>query len=295
MTLKLGTRGSKLALWQAQHVQELLLAKGVAVELVTIVTSGDQIQDKPLVDIGGKGLFLKEIEDALLAKTIDFAVHSLKDVPFVLPEGLQLVSVLKREDASDAFVSRTGKAIQHLPKGAKIGTSSLRRSVQLKAKFPDLKFVDLRGNVDTRLRKLISGEFEGLILASAGLIRLGLKHHITHTLSIVAAVGQGAIALECRSEDAETCKILEKLNHQETFECVEIEREFLRIVEGSCQTPLGCHVKKLKEDDYTMNLFIADNNGDHPQFFSEQGSRAIMQKTIKDFAKKAKSKSNRSS
>lgn len=284
--MKLGTRGSKLALWQAQHVQGLLQAKGIEVEIVIIVTSGDQIQDKPLVDIGGKGLFLKEIEDALLAKTIDFAVHSLKDVPFALPEGLQLVSVLKREDASDAFVSRTGKAIQHLPKGAKVGTSSLRRSVQLKAKYSDLKFVDLRGNVDTRLRKLIAGDFEGLILASAGLIRLGLKHHITHTLPIVAAVGQGAIALECRSEDHDTITVLEKLNHQETFECVEIEREFLRIVEGSCQTPLGCHVKKIKEDDYVMNLFVANNNGSNPQFHSEQGSRAILQKTIKDFARR---------
>lgn len=287
MKLKLGTRGSKLALWQAQHVAKLLQDKDVEVEIVTVVTTGDRILDKPLFEVGGKGLFLKEIEDALLSKTIDFAVHSLKDVPYELPQNLHLVSVLKREDSSDAFISRHGKTLQELPKGSKIGTSSSRRSVQLKAKYPDLVFADLRGNVDTRLRKLISGEFDGIVLATAGLIRLNLRHHITHTLSIVSAVGQGAIALECRQDDHDTSAILERLNHQETYECVSLEREFLKAIQGSCQTPLGCHVKKIKEDEFLMNLFFSKPNGKKAQFLTEQGSRATLLKSMKTFAKKA--------
>jgi len=273
MTLRLGTRGSKLALWQAHHVKSLLQNLNVDVDIKTLVTEGDRVLDRPLAELGGKGLFLKEIEEALLAHEIDFAVHSLKDVPHTLPDGLSLVAVLKREDAFDAFVSRDGTRIRNLPAGSRVATSSLRRQVQLRLLYPHLDFVSLRGNVDTRLKKLETENYAGLVLASAGLIRLGLQSRITENLPIVAAVGQGAIALECRSDDSGTCSILQKLHHAETGFCVELEREFLRCVQGSCQTPLGCHVRKLGTADlWQIEVFTAEVDGSSAHHDSHQNT-----------------------
>lgn len=273
MKIRIGTRASKLALWQAHHVQSLLENLGHEVSLTKITTKGDQILDRSLSEIGGKGLFLKEIEDALLANQVDIAVHSLKDVPFSLPEGLQLSCILPREDSTDAFVCNTAKAIADLPEGARVGTSSLRRSVQLKKAYPGLVFEPLRGNVDTRLAKLDAGEFDAIVLASAGLIRLGLADRITERLNIVSAVGQGAIGIECRAEDEALQAILKELHHAETADCVEVERLFLKHVEGSCQTPLGCHVTLSSESEFDMRAFYAKPDGSDYQIWQEAGTK----------------------
>lgn len=259
-TIRIGTRASKLALWQAHHVQNLLQKKGCQVEIVKITTKGDQILDQSLSKIGGKGLFLKEIEEALLQGEVDIAVHSMKDVPYELPNGLVIPSILKREDPSDAFVSVKYQNLNELPKKAVIGTSSLRRSVQLKKLYPHLQFQDLRGNVDTRLKKLVTGEFDAIILASAGLIRLGLDHHINERLKIIPAVAQGAIGIECRETDSAVVEFLQDLNHAETFECVSLERLFLQLAEGSCTMPIGCFVEKEK-DVFSLKGFFANPDG----------------------------------
>lgn len=239
--ITIGTRPSKLALWQAEHVRAQLqkLHPQLTIRLQKITTKGDQILDRSLMAIGGKGLFLKEIEDALLAGEIDLAVHSLKDVPFVLPDGLVLSAILEREDPSDAWINRENQPLQNMTAGAVIGTTSLRRKIQLQKRYPHLVFQDLRGNVDTRLAKLQNGLFDGIVLATAGLKRLGLAAHITHKLDIVSAVGQGAIGIECRDNDADVKLLVAPLNHEETSTCVAMERYFLKTVQGSCQTPLG--------------------------------------------------------
>ena len=213
--LKLGTRGSALALWQANWTKRELEKRWpvLSVELVPIKTAGDKILDVPLAKIGGKGLFTKEIDEALLDGRIDLAVHSMKDVPFQLPEGIDFAAVPEREDPRDAFISN-GPKLEELPEDARIGTSSLRRQVQLRHRFPALNLVTLRGNVDTRLRKLTAGEFDGIILAIAGLKRLGYEAHITQTLEddiMVPAVGQGALGIICRSRDDATRRFLEVL------------------------------------------------------------------------------------
>lgn len=261
--LVIGTRPSKLALWQAEHVKSLLAAQGVACELKKITTKGDKILDRSLVAIGGKGLFLKEIEDELLAGSVDLAVHSMKDVPYDLPRGLVLAAILPREDAADAWLSSDGKKISEMPAGAVVGTTSLRRQVQLKKMFPHLMFKDLRGNVDTRLNKLKAGEFDGIVLALAGLKRLGLAEHVTERLDLVAAAGQGAIGIECREDAVAIKKILSSLNDAETARCVAVERDFLRSVNGSCQTPVGCHVVTDAQDpsSYVMRTFQANPDG----------------------------------
>ncbi len=242
-TLRLGTRGSALALWQANWTKSELEKRwpDLRVELVPIKTTGDKILDVPLAKIGGKGLFTKEIDEALLDGRIDLAVHSLKDVPFELPAGIGIGAVPEREDPRDAFISNGGK-LSELRPDATIGTSSLRRQVQLRHHFPSLNLVTLRGNVDTRLRKLAQREFDGIILAVAGLKRLGHEARITQILDddvMVSAVGQGALGIVCRKDDDKTLKVLEPLDHPETRICVTAERGLLRSLGGSCQVPVA--------------------------------------------------------
>jgi hydroxymethylbilane synthase len=241
--LKLGTRGSALALWQANWTRNALEQRwpGLTVELIPIKTTGDKILDVPLAKIGGKGLFTKELDEALLDKRIDLAVHSLKDVPFQLPDGIDFGAIPEREDPRDAFIS-PGPKLQDLPQQAKVGTSSLRRQVQLRHRFPSLNLLTLRGNVDTRLRKLDAGEFDGIILAAAGLKRLGHENRITQFLeddTMISAVGQGALGIVCRSNDTETRQLLSVLDHSSTRTAVTAERGLLRALGGSCQVPVA--------------------------------------------------------
>ncbi|WP_218954373.1 hydroxymethylbilane synthase [Acinetobacter sp. YH12096] len=242
--LKIATRQSPLALWQAEHIRARLeaLHANLKVELVTFVTQGDKILDTPLAKIGGKGLFVKELEAALLDGRADLAVHSMKDVPMALPEGLSLAVICEREDPLDAFVSNTYNSFDDLPQGAKVGTSSLRRKCQILKQRPDLEIIDLRGNVGTRLSKLDAGNYDAIILASAGLKRLGLAERIRHTLEPVVslpAVGQGALGLECRSQDQTVLDLILPLMHTETNACVRAERAFNAYLEGGCQVPIA--------------------------------------------------------
>lgn len=243
-TLKIATRQSPLALWQAEHIRARLeeLHHDLKVELVTFVTQGDKILDTPLAKIGGKGLFVKELEAALLDGRADLAVHSMKDVPMALPEGLSLAVICEREDPLDAFVSNTYQSFDELPQGAKVGTSSLRRKCQILKARPDLEIIDLRGNVGTRLSKLDAGNYDAIILASAGLKRLGLAERIRHTISpeqSLPAVGQGALGLECRSNDQVVLDLIAPLLHAETDACVRAERSFNAYLEGGCQVPIA--------------------------------------------------------
>lgn len=272
--IAIGTRGSKLALWQAEWIQSELkrLYPDLEIELVKIKTTGDKILDVPLAQVGGKGLFVKEIEEALLRREVDIAVHSMKDVPTEFPEGLHLAVICKREDPRDAFIVSgkfnppvpplkkrdkggfekggqggiTKSIIYGLQKGATIGTSSLRRSCQLLNIRPDLIIEQLRGNLDTRMRKLDEGLFDAIILASAGVKRLGLQHRITEILPYeisLPAIGQGAIGIECRIDDEFINSLIAPLNHPETFICVRAERAFLKKLEGGCQVPIAAHAR----------------------------------------------------
>jgi hydroxymethylbilane synthase len=243
---RLGTRGSPLALAQAHMVRDLIVASGGAaaeqIEVHVIKTSGDRIQDRPLSEAGGKGLFTKELEDALFAGEIDFAVHSMKDVATRLPDGLSITAMLQREDVRDAWLSPTAPTIADLPTGAVVGTSSLRRQAQVLRLRPDLKVVQFRGNVETRLAKLEQGVAQATMLAVAGLKRLGLPHKITSIVStetMLPAVAQGAVGIESRSNDEAVAALLAPLNHQPTTLCVTAERAFLAILDGSCRTPIG--------------------------------------------------------
>lgn len=242
--LKIATRQSPLALWQAEYIRNQLmqLHADLAVELVTFVTQGDKILDTPLAKIGGKGLFVKELEAALLDGRADLAVHSMKDVPMALPEGLSLAVICEREDPYDAFVSNQYTHFDQLPLGAKLGTSSLRRKCQILKQRPDLDVIDLRGNVGTRLSKLDEGLYDAIILASAGLKRLGLSERIRHHLSAelsLPAVGQGALGLECREQDQATLALIHPLLHAKTDACVRAERAFNAYLEGGCQVPIA--------------------------------------------------------
>lgn len=243
-TLKIATRQSPLALWQAEHIRARLEAMhaDLTVELVTFVTQGDKILDTPLAKIGGKGLFVKELEAALMDGRADLAVHSMKDVPMALPEGLSLAVICEREDPLDAFVSNHYASFADLPQGAKVGTSSLRRKCQILKARPDLEIIDLRGNVGTRLSKLDDGQYDAIILASAGLKRLGLAERIRHTIQpdvSLPAVGQGALGLECRSQDQAVLDLILPLMHAETNMCVRAERAFNAYLEGGCQVPIA--------------------------------------------------------
>jgi hydroxymethylbilane synthase len=244
-SIRIGTRGSPLALAQARMVREAVAAQGMReIEIVTIRTSGDRIQDRPLSEAGGKGLFTKEIEEALLAGSIDLAVHSAKDMPTALPDGLMLAACLPREDVRDAFISRKARSPRDLPQGAVIGTASLRRQAMMKRLRPDVSVVPLRGNVETRLRKLEAGEVDATLLALAGLKRLGLADKATALLDaqeFPPAVGQGAITIEARVDDATTRALLAKIDHADTSVALGCERAFLAVLDGSCRTPIAGH------------------------------------------------------
>jgi len=244
--IRIGTRGSPLALAQAHLVLRRLAEahhlNDDACEIVVIKTSGDRILDRPLAEAGGKGLFTKEIEEALLAGNVDLAVHSMKDVPTVLPDGLVIGATLEREDPRDAFISLKHAALADIPAGASVGTSSLRRQAQLLHRRPDLKVVPFRGNVETRLKKLAEGLADATFLACAGLNRLGLARHIAapiDTDAMLPAVAQGAIGIEIRADDADTARLVAPLNDGETALCVAAERAFLATLEGSCRTPIA--------------------------------------------------------
>jgi len=246
--LKIGTRGSKLALAQAYETRDkLIAAHGMSendIEIVVIKTTGDRIQDRALSEIGGKGLFTKEIEEALYDKSIDLAVHSMKDMPAQLPDGLIMAGLLEREDPRDAFISSVANSIEELPQGAKLGTSSVRRSAQVSALRPDLEVVEFRGNVQTRMKKLADGVADATFLACAGLNRLGEAGLITKAMPIadmLPAVAQGAIGIEIREGDEDTAKLLVPLRHRETEIVIAAERGFLIELDGSCRTPLAAH------------------------------------------------------
>lgn len=275
--MKLGTRGSALALWQANWVKAELEQRiaGLSVELVLIKTTGDKILDVPLAQIGGKGLFTKELDEALLNGSIDIAVHSLKDVPFQLPDGIDLAAVPEREDPRDAFLSN-GPALNELPDGATIGTSSLRRQVQLRHRFPALQLAMLRGNVDTRLRKLRERQFDGIILAAAGLNRLGYGSQITQTLDddiMLSAVGQGALGIVCRCEDAAAHQHLSVLEHPPTRFAVTAERSLLKALGGSCQVPVAGYAEVAGES-LSLKGLIASLDGLRVLHARESGSTA---------------------
>lgn len=263
--LRLGTRKSPLALWQAEHVRERLQAlhPGLVVELVKITTEGDRILDRSLSRVGGKGLFIKELEQALQEQRIDLAVHSLKDVTVTLPGGLHLAAILEREDPCDAFVSGRYARLADLPPGSRVGTASLRRQCQLRAAYPRLDIRTLRGNVNTRLAKLDSGEFDAIILACAGLKRLGFEARIRARLDpaeSLPAVGQGAVCIECREQDARTNALLAPLNHAATRICVSAERAMNAALEGGCQVPIGGYAVLEGETVYLRGL-VGDPDG----------------------------------
>jgi hydroxymethylbilane synthase len=245
--LRIGSRGSQLALWQANHVATLLRAKKHAVEIEVIKTTGDKITSVALAKVGTKGMFTKEIEDALHEKRVDLAVHSLKDVPTDLADEFELAAIMKREDPRDAFLSMNFASLEELPRGAKVGTSSLRRQCQLKAMRSDLEVFPLRGNVDTRIRKLESGEYDAIILAAAGVLRLGLETHVRSRISadvMCPAVGQGALAIEIRRGDQQTKTLLAFLNDADTHAAIDCERALLGSLGGGCQVPIGAYAEK---------------------------------------------------
>lgn len=250
--IRIATRKSALALWQAEYVKARLeqAHPGLKVSLVPMVSRGDKLLDAPLAKIGGKGLFVKELETALLENEADIAVHSMKDVPMDFPEGLGLYCICEREDPRDAFVSNTYSSLDALPEGSVVGTSSLRRQAQLLARRPDLKIQFLRGNVNTRLAKLDAGEYDAIILAAAGLIRLGFEDRIRSSISAedsLPAGGQGAVGIECRSADADVHALLAPLHHRETALRVTAERALNKHLNGGCQVPIACYA--LLEDD----------------------------------------------
>lgn len=280
---KIGTRGSKLALWQANFIAAELAKKNSAleVELVKIQTQGDKILDTPLAKIGGKGLFTKELERRLAAKQIDIAVHSLKDMPGEILSEFKIAAITRRENPFDAFVSNRFKTFAELPSNAVIGTSSLRRAAQILMLRPDLQVKSLRGNVDTRLKKLDAGEFDAVILAAAGLERLGYGVRINEVLTqIIPAAGQGALAVEIRADDEKTFDAVKFLNDAETCAAVKVERDFLRTVQGSCQIPVGVFAR-VEGDKISVRAVIASLDGKN--FVKDSAVTEL--KNIDDFGK----------
>jgi hydroxymethylbilane synthase len=257
--IRIATRQSPLALWQAEHVAERLKTTfpSLKTELVKMTTRGDKILDAPLAKIGGKGLFVKELEQGLLSGLADIAVHSMKDVPVEFPEGLHLAAILRREDPSDAFIANHYQSLDELPANARIGTSSLRRQCQIKEKFPDAQILPLRGNVNSRLGKLDAGDYDALILASAGLTRLGMAHRITEALDAnicLPAIGQGAIGIECRIDDQRTNELLNALHDWETGLCISAERAMNAGLNGGCQVPIAGFAQKQGERLFMRGL-----------------------------------------
>ncbi len=263
--LVIASRESALAMWQAKHIQARLqsLYPACDVQILGMTTTGDQILDKPLASIGGKGLFIKELENALLDGGADLAVHSMKDVPMNMPEGFVLAATGERENPYDAFVSNDYDSLADLPHGSIVGTSSLRRQSQIQARFPHLKIESLRGNVQTRLRKLDEGQYAAIILAAAGLIRLELGARIRNIISAedsIPAVGQGALGIEIRSDRTDLIDVLAPLNHVDTEQCVEAERGFSRTLAGSCTVPLGAYATK-QANIISITGFVASVDG----------------------------------
>jgi len=263
--LRIATRKSQLALWQAEHVAALLRREHPALEvqLVPMTTKGDRIQDRSLAAIGGKGLFIKELETALEDGHADLAVHSMKDVPGELPEGLMIAAVLARADARDALVTPMARRLEELPRGARLGTSSLRRQAQVLTARPDLRIESLRGNVDTRLRRLDAGELDAIILACAGLLRLGLESRIAARLDprvLLPAVSQGVIGVECRSSDLRSRDVLGVLDDPTTRTAMEAERAFARRLGGSCQSPIAAHAR-IDANRLTLEGLVAEPDG----------------------------------
>lgn len=263
--IKIGTRGSKLALWQANWVKSELLNKfpGLSAEIVVIKTKGDKILDVPLAKVGGKGLFVKEIEEALIGNHIDLAVHSMKDMPAELSDGLSIGAIPERENPSDVLISRNNLLLSQLPEKARVGTSSLRRLAQIKHVRPYLVILPLRGNLDTRIRKLDSGELDAIILAAAGVKRLGLENLITEYLNedvMLPAVGQGALCIEVRKDDNNILKFVTSLDHSITRAVVMGERAFLKRLEGGCQIPIAGH-GKAEKNMFSISGLVADLDG----------------------------------
>jgi len=264
-TIRIGTRGSQLALWQANWVKEQLIRRhpNLDVEIQTIKTTGDKILDVPLAKVGGKGLFVKEIEEALLEKSVDIAVHSMKDVPTELPDGLGIVAISDREDPRDAVLGNTKTPIMELPEGARIGTSSLRRQAQLFAARPDFIIEPLRGNINTRLRKLKEGMYDAIILAMAGVSRLGWEAEVTEIIEpdvMLPAIGQGALGIEARLDDQVTLDRIAFLNDDATSSCVTAERAFLHRLEGGCQVPIAAYAVR-EGDDVVLTGLVASVDG----------------------------------
>jgi hydroxymethylbilane synthase len=284
--VRIGTRGSALALWQANHVRdELARLHGVEAELVRISTSGDRMQSAPVAQVAeagaGKGIFIKELEDALLAGTVDIAVHSMKDVPTETPAGLVFAAITRREDARDCLISRANRALKGLPSGSRIGTSSLRRQAQLRHVRPDLSIVDLRGNVDTRLRKLDAGEFDAVVLAMAGVNRLGASERVTQVFKevmMLPAVGQGALGIETRGDDPEVVALVAMLDHAETRACVLAERALLRELEGGCQIPVGAWAKIGADGEMKMEAGVFSVDGEEAVRRIDHGALADAEK-----------------
>jgi hydroxymethylbilane synthase len=274
--LRIATRKSQLALWQAEHVAGLLRGAhaGLEVELVPMVTQGDRIQDRSLAAIGGKGLFIKELEVALEEGRADIAVHSMKDLPGDLPAGLTIAAVLERADARDALLTASAGRLDDLPRGARVGTSSLRRQAQLLAARPDLAIQGLRGNVDTRVRRLETGDLDAIVLACAGLIRLGLESRITARLDpkmFVPAVAQGVIGIECRAADSRTLGLVTGLNHRDTRIAMDAERAFAHRLGGSCQSPIAAHAR-LEGQRLLLDGLVAEPDGSRLLRDSASGS-----------------------
>ena len=281
LPLRIGTRSSPLALAQAHMVRAALLAAepalgGDAVEIVAVSTKGDRIQDRTLAEIGGKGLFTEEIEAGLLDGSLHMAVHSMKDMPTRLPDGLLIGAVLPRADPRDALIARGPRSIAELPRGAVVGTASLRRQAQLRAARPDLVVVPLRGNVQTRLRKLDAGEVQATLLAMAGLIRLGLEAEVSAALStdeMLPAVAQGAIGIECRVDDAELRGLLDRINHAATMTAITAERAFLMVLDGSCRTPIAA-LAELDGEALRLRGLVASIDGRAVDRIEAEGSAA---------------------
>ncbi|MFL6578882.1 MAG: hydroxymethylbilane synthase [Povalibacter sp.] len=275
--LRIATRQSRLALWQAEHVASRLREahRGLDVVLVPMTTQGDRVLDRPLAEVGGKGLFIKELEVALQEERADIAVHSMKDVPSELPPGMTLAAMLTRADPRDAFVSRKYSHFHELPQNARVGTSSLRRQSQLKALRPDIEITALRGNVDTRLRKLDEGQYDAIILAAAGLKRLGFDKRITHLIDVehsLPAVGQGIVGIECRATDSRSIELASALNDNDARVCCESERAFALRLQGSCQSPIAGFAT-LEGDQLELRGVVASEDGATVYRGSISGSR----------------------
>jgi hydroxymethylbilane synthase len=294
--LRIGTRGSRLALVQAEEAKRRLAQANriepEAIEIVVITTTGDRVRDRPLAEIGGKGLFTKEIEEALIAGSIDLAVHSMKDMPAQLPDGLTMGAILPREDGRDALLSPHAARIEDLPPGATVGSSSVRRSAQLLRRRPDVKIVPFRGNVDTRLRKLDAGDVHATFLACAGLNRLGLSHRITAPVPMevmLPAVAQGAVGLEIRENDETTRQLVAAIDHLETATRVACERAFLFVLDGSCRTPLAGHAT-LNDEGLSFQCEALTPDGVHVFTAERAGSPADAARMGEDAGAEVKAK-----